>query len=110
MAEKSNNSLTANRHLHDVNQVVDRLISADHKLLLRRVDEGSIAEDQAMQRQNPQREERAKQREDRRAQAAFRRLERQMNAITDPELLHRARVDQKGTAFQGTMFVAPMST
>lgn len=91
MAEKSNNSLTANRHFHDISQVVDRLISADQRVLRRRVEEGSIAEGHAGQRQNPQRE-------DRRAQAAVHRLERQMNAITDPELLRRARLDQKGTA------------
>lgn len=98
MAEKSNNSLTANRHFHDVNHVVDRLISAEPRVLRRRVDGGSIPEYPAVQRQNPQGEERAKQREDRRAQAAVQNLERQMNAITDPELLRKVRLDQKGTA------------
>lgn len=100
MADRFRNNVATNRHLHDISQVVDRLISPDTRVLRRRANGGPTAEANTPQKQSPLNDERAKEKEERRDQVAVQRLERLMEAITDPELLRRARLDQEGTVSQ----------
>lgn len=98
MATKSSTWSGVARHLHEMS-LADRLISGESRVLRRLVDGALSADALAVQTQSRRNEERVKQQEAKRAQAAQKRLEKAMAAMTNSELLRVAKMDQRGTKY-----------